>query len=151
DGRRQPERRRDLARAPARRDRRPDHGDAPERARAARGSVRDRDDVHRLRPGDRRGDRAALSARGEPPEEVVRRGYDAIADRYAEWAASFESPAMRWVDALLERLPEGSEVLELGCGGGDPATRALAARHRVLGVDISEQQLERARRLVPQA
>ena len=87
----------------------------------------------------------------EPPEEVVRRGYDAIADRYAEWAASFESPALRWVEALQARLPDGVDVLELGCGGGGPATRSLAARHRVLGVDISERQLERARRLVPQA
>jgi cyclopropane fatty-acyl-phospholipid synthase-like methyltransferase len=85
------------------------------------------------------------------PEEVVRRGYDAIAERYAEWASSFESPALQWVDKLLERLPDGSDVLELGCGGGSPATRALAARHRVVGVDISERQLERARRLVPEA
>jgi SAM-dependent methyltransferase len=81
----------------------------------------------------------------------VRRGYDAIADRYAEWAASFESPAMRWVEKLEERLPEGSRVLDLGCGGGGPATRALAARHELVGVDISERQLERARRLVPEA
>ena len=81
----------------------------------------------------------------------MRRGYDAIAERYAEWASSFETPAMRWVDKLLARLPDGSDVLELGCGGGSPATRALAARHRVLGVDISERQLERARRLVPEA
>jgi SAM-dependent methyltransferase len=85
------------------------------------------------------------------PEELVRRGYDAIADRYAEWAASFESPAMRWVEKLEERLPERSRVLDLGCGGGGPATRALAARHDLVGVDISERQLERARRLVPKA
>jgi SAM-dependent methyltransferase len=85
------------------------------------------------------------------PEEVVRRGYDAIAERYAEWSSSFESPALRWVEMLLERLPDGSDVLELGCGGGSAATRALAARHRVVGVDISERQLERARRLVPEA
>jgi len=104
--------------------------------------------VHRLRAGDRGRRRTALT---EPPEEVVRRGYDAIAERYAEWAASFESPALHWVEALLTRLPEGSDVLELGCGGGGPATRALAAHHRVVGVDISERQLERARRLVPQA
>jgi len=81
----------------------------------------------------------------------VRRGYDAIADRYAEWAASFESPAMRWVEKLEQRLPERSRVLDLGCGGGGPATRALAARHELVGVDISERQLERARRLVPNA
>jgi SAM-dependent methyltransferase len=85
------------------------------------------------------------------PEELVRRGYDAIAERYAEWAASFESPAMAWVEKLEQRLPERSRVLELGCGGGGPATRALAARHELVGVDISERQLERARRLVPQA
>jgi SAM-dependent methyltransferase len=81
----------------------------------------------------------------------VRRGYDAIAERYAEWASSFESPAMQWVEALQARLPMGSAVLDLGCGGGGPATRSLAERHDVLGVDISERQLERARRLVPKA
>ena len=82
---------------------------------------------------------------------MVRRGYDAIAKRYAEWASSFESPALRWVEMLEQRLPERSRVLDLGCGGGGPTTRALAARHDVVGVDISERQLERARRLVPEA
>jgi len=81
----------------------------------------------------------------------VRRGYDAVAERYAEWAASFESPAAAWVEKLEQRLPERSRVLDLGCGGGGPATRALATRHDLLGVDISERQLERARRLVPEA
>ena len=81
----------------------------------------------------------------------MRRGYDAIAERYAEWAASFESPAAAWVEKLERRLPERSRVLDLGCGGGGPTTRALAARYDVLGVDISERQLKRARRLVPEA
>jgi SAM-dependent methyltransferase len=85
------------------------------------------------------------------PEELVRRGYDAIADRYAEWASSFESPALRWVEKLEQRLRKRSRVLDLGCGGGGPATQALAARHDLVGVDISERQLERARRLVPEA
>jgi SAM-dependent methyltransferase len=78
----------------------------------------------------------------------VRRGYDAIAERYADWASSFESPALRWVEKLEQRLPERSRVLDLGCGGG-PSTHA--ARHEVVGVDISERQVERARRLVPDA
>jgi cyclopropane fatty-acyl-phospholipid synthase-like methyltransferase len=85
------------------------------------------------------------------PHDLVRRGYDAIADRYAAWAVSFESPAMRWVERLLTELPDGSDVLELGCGGGGPGTQAIAARHRVLGVDISAAQIERARRTVPGA
>jgi SAM-dependent methyltransferase len=85
------------------------------------------------------------------PAELVRRGYNSIAERYAEWAASFESPALHWIEKLEQRLPERSRVLDLGCGGGGPSTRALAARHDVVGVDISERQLERARRLVPEA
>ena len=60
-GGRQPERRRDLARPSARRHRRAHHRDAAERARAPRRALRRRDDVHRLRPGDRRGHRAGLS------------------------------------------------------------------------------------------
>jgi SAM-dependent methyltransferase len=42
-------------------------------------------------------------------------------------------------------------VLELGCGGGSPATERLSERHRVLGVDISPRQIERARERVPNA
>jgi SAM-dependent methyltransferase len=85
------------------------------------------------------------------PTELVRRGYDAIAERYAEWAASFESPVTEWIEKLEQRLPERSRVLDLGCGGGGPATRALGARHELVGVDVSGRQLERARRLVPEA
>jgi hypothetical protein len=35
-------------------------------------------------------------------------GYDAIAERYAAWAASFESPTMRWVEKLLALIEDGS-------------------------------------------
>jgi len=80
----------------------------------------------------------------------VASGYDAIAERYEAWAASFESPVLTWVGKLLERLSEGSRVLDLGCGNGS-VTQALAERHEVTGVDISAAQLERARRRVPRA
>jgi SAM-dependent methyltransferase len=42
-------------------------------------------------------------------------------------------------------------VLELGCGSGIPDTRELAARFRVTGVDISPEQIRRARAAVPEA
>ena len=58
---------------------------------------------------------------------------------------------MQWVEALLEALPEDADVLELGCGGGSAATRALGRRHRLTAVDLSSAQLERARRAVPDA
>jgi len=85
------------------------------------------------------------------PKEVVARGYDAIALRYAKWAGQIESPAIAWVRDLDVRLRDGSDVLELGCGRGVPATRELARRHRVTGVDISAVQIELARHHVPEA
>jgi len=85
------------------------------------------------------------------PKEIVARGYDAIALRYAEWAARVESPALEWLRDLDARLAAGSDVLELGCGRGVPVTRELARRHRVTGVDISAVQVELARHHVPEA
>ena len=85
------------------------------------------------------------------PKEIVARGYDAIALRYAEWAGQIESPAMEWLRDLDARLPDGADVLELGCGRGVPGTRQLARRHRVTGVDISAVQIELARHHVPEA
>ena len=85
------------------------------------------------------------------PKEIVARGYDAIALRYAEWAGGIDSPTLEWVRDLDTRLADSSDVLELGCGRGVPATRELARRHRVTGVDISAVQIELARHHVPEA
>ena len=85
------------------------------------------------------------------PKEIVARGYDAIALRYAEWVGQVESPALDWLRDLDSRLPDGANVLELGCGRGVPGTREVARRHRVTGVDISAVQIELARHHVPEA
>ena len=85
------------------------------------------------------------------PKEIVARGYDAIALRYAEWAGQVAGPQLEWVRDFTERLADGSDILELGCGRGVPATRELARRHRVTGVDISGVQIELARHHVPEA
>jgi SAM-dependent methyltransferase len=79
----------------------------------------------------------------------VERGYDAMAERFAEWSTSFETPVLSWVADLLALIPTGGEILELGCGGGSAATLALAERHSLTGVDLSAAQIERARRVVP--
>jgi SAM-dependent methyltransferase len=85
-------------------------------------------------------------------KQIVRQGYDALShayradhtpDDYEEYAA--------WVHLLTERLPEHSPVLDVGCGCGLPATKLLAERFDVTGVDFSEVQINRANRLVPAA
>lgn len=82
--------------------------------------------------------------------EIVRAGYNRIGPRYRDWSAVGEV-RLQWVDRLLSELSPGSVVVDLGCGPGEPATRLLAGRHRVLGVDASEAQLTLARSAAPTA
>ncbi len=85
-------------------------------------------------------------------DELVARGYDLVADAYEALADDVEWPRMRWLEDLLDRLPPGSRVLDLGCGSGVPTTRRIVDRgHSALGVDVSREQLARARKNVPEA
>jgi cyclopropane fatty-acyl-phospholipid synthase-like methyltransferase len=84
--------------------------------------------------------------------EIIARGYDRAADDYeALEAADAPWPRLRRVQAFAAGLPEGSRILDIGCGNGVPATRELALRHEVTGVDISEAQIARAASNVPAA
>lgn len=80
---------------------------------------------------------------------IVRYGYDEISRAYRgdfDVVADYE----RWIDLLA--LPAGSRVLDIGCGCGVPADRLLVDRGcEVLGVDVSDEQIRRARELVPEA
>jgi SAM-dependent methyltransferase len=85
----------------------------------------------------------------EQPQDVVARGYDAVAERYAELESGTPWPRLRWLDDLLGRLPAGARVLDLGCGNGLPAGARIAERHRLTGVDVSPRQVALARENVP--
>ncbi len=86
------------------------------------------------------------------PKRIVAKGYDAISERYLAWSALRPSETrLRYLGLALELIPAASDVLELGCGAGIPMTAALAEGRTVTGVDISETQIEAARRNVPAA
>jgi cyclopropane fatty-acyl-phospholipid synthase-like methyltransferase len=88
----------------------------------------------------------------DPRVSLVAAGYDAMLDTFEAWKARIEDdPRAEWCGELLDRLPDGAHVVELGCGGGTDETRALAERFRLTGVDLSEAQLRRARERVPTA
>jgi SAM-dependent methyltransferase len=96
----------------------------------------------------------ALSAarRLMDPRRIVEQGYDRIAARHAEWAQRTRTAEReRYADVLLNELPAGASVLELGSGVGVPTTRRLAMRFRVTAVDLSKRQVEMGRRNVPAA
>jgi SAM-dependent methyltransferase len=80
--------------------------------------------------------------------ELVREGYDRCAEAYAAARSGDDEDQLR---PLLEILPAGTNVLDLGCGAGIPITRGLARLHDVTCVDASAKMLEMAREAVPAA
>ncbi|MEU8636929.1 class I SAM-dependent methyltransferase [Amycolatopsis sp. NPDC048633] len=83
---------------------------------------------------------------------IVESGYDSSAERYLEWSARIaDDPRLRFLAELTDRLADGADVLDLGCGAGVPCTKLLAERYDVVGVDLSSAQLDLARRNVPGA
>jgi cyclopropane fatty-acyl-phospholipid synthase-like methyltransferase len=88
----------------------------------------------------------------DPRTELVGRGYDAIGERFAQWRVLIVGdPRREWEEELVSRLQDGGRVLELGCGAGVPDTQRLAERFQVTGVDVSAEQVRRARAAVPDA
>ena len=88
----------------------------------------------------------------DDPKRIVADGYNTIGARYARQAVEFGAEDRHAYTAmLLERLPPGADLLDLGCGAGLPTTAHLARRFTVTGVDISPRQIERARINVPDA
>jgi cyclopropane fatty-acyl-phospholipid synthase-like methyltransferase len=88
----------------------------------------------------------------DPRTRIVADGYDAVGETFAEWRTRIvDDPRREWEDELASRLEAGARVLELGCGDGPPETKRLAQQFALTGVDISPQQVERARSAVPEA
>ncbi len=57
-----------------------------------------------------------------------------------------------WISRFAALLPDGAEVLDLGCGSGEPVARLLLdAGFRVTGADFSPSMLRIARATFPRA
>jgi SAM-dependent methyltransferase len=86
-------------------------------------------------------------------KDIVRRGYNRISQSYQnDRGAGPDAKYQRyWFREVDKRLPRGSRILELGCGMGVPVAKLFSRRHSYLGVDISDVQIRRAKKLVPLA
>ncbi len=85
-------------------------------------------------------------------KRIIRQSYERIAPRYLAWAESVRvEERSKYTQQLLEKVPSGSRVLDLGCGPGGSTTRALAERFRLVGVDICWANLQLAAASVPNA
>ena len=83
-------------------------------------------------------------------KEIVRSGYNKIADLYLE-ARDRDSENVGLLTDLFELLAPGAKVLDAGCGAGIPITQKLAERYNVVGVDFSEAQIKLAKKNVSNA
>ena len=88
----------------------------------------------------------------DPRTALVGAGYDAMADTWETWSSRVANdPRAAWLAELTALLPDSGGVLELGCGNGTAETRELARQFRLTGVDLSAEQLRRARMRIPGA
>src|SRR5437868_15226486 len=83
------------------------------------------------------------------PKDIVREGYDRISYSYRDDAGTASDRYEEWLAQLTPLLVAGDLVLVIGCGCGVPATKLLAQRFLVTGVDLSAAQVGRALRVVP--
>ena len=85
------------------------------------------------------------------PKKIVENGYDHIAEEHEKWTQDVRiEERAKYTAVLLENLPKGAKVLELGCGSGIPTTQELAEKFTVTGVDISARQIALAKQRIPQ-
>jgi SAM-dependent methyltransferase len=89
---------------------------------------------------------------GHDVKRLVEAGYDKIAQQYLAWTKKGDSPRVRYLQPILDRLPaESAKVLDLGCGAGIPCAQILSLHAHVTGVDISAAQIALAQQHVPEA
>lgn len=77
---------------------------------------------------------------------------DRIADHYERHAHAFDEARRKqfverpWLDRFLLPVPRGGQILDLGCGAGEPIARYFVDRgYQLTGVDSSERMIALAR------
>lgn len=100
--------------------------------------------------------RLATNVRGmlhrKNPERIVAMGYNEMAGDYGNWTLKHErEDRQKYTQLLLDTVPDGSDLLEMGCGPGDPTTKLLSKHYNVTANDISESCLALAKKNAPSA
>jgi cyclopropane fatty-acyl-phospholipid synthase-like methyltransferase len=82
--------------------------------------------------------------------KLVKNGYNQIAEKYLQDRDQFKN--IRYLEKFIGLLKPGSKILDIGCGAGQPIDEYLIKKgFKVIGIDISEKQIELARQNVPMA
>lgn len=84
----------------------------------------------------------------EQIRSIVSVGFDKVGSEYSKTRLESDEE-VQLLPNFMNRLPTGARVLDAGCGAGEPITRILSERFKVVGVDISRKQVEAARKILP--
>jgi len=83
-------------------------------------------------------------------KRIVREGYNQVAEKYLERRHE-DLEEMTLLHEFRSMIEQGGKVLDAGCGGGLPFTKYLSKHFEVIGIDISEKQIELAKKNAPKA
>jgi cyclopropane fatty-acyl-phospholipid synthase-like methyltransferase len=83
--------------------------------------------------------------------QIVSAGYDQVSEVYRSDNDNDEK-RIDWCKRILELRPNSTTALDIGCGCGIPVCKFFSEHGlQAVGIDISPRQIERARKLAPQA
>jgi cyclopropane fatty-acyl-phospholipid synthase-like methyltransferase len=81
--------------------------------------------------------------------DFVKKQYNKLAENYLAGRDQFKNN--KYLDKLNEVLSPNSQILDVGCGAGIPIDKFLINKgYKVIGIDISEKQIELAKKYLPQ-
>lgn len=83
-------------------------------------------------------------------KRIVREGYNQVAEKYLE-RRHVGLKEMIYLHEFRTMIKRKGKILDAGCGGGLPFTKYLSKYFDVIGIDISEKQIELAKKNVPKA
>jgi len=85
-----------------------------------------------------------------PTNDLIHESYNKIAVDYSIKRDQFKN--LKYLEKLNALLKPKSTILDIGCGAGIPIDKYFIEKgHRIIGIDISEKQIELARKNVIKA
>ena len=80
--------------------------------------------------------------------KFVKDAYNKIALDYSATRDQFKN--LKYLEKLNTLLKPNSTILDIGCGAGVPIDKYFVDHgHKVIGIDISEKQIEMAKKNLP--
>jgi len=86
--------------------------------------------------------------------EIVKSGYEKnkYSEKYSRNTVVPSKFEKKMCDELIQRLKDNTKILDLGCGTGFPFDKYFSKKgYKLTGIDISEKQIEKAKKNVKTA